>query len=381
MRTRAGTHRRWRWTIPATTLVLLLVTSCAGARPPVPPPGAPLEISVSGNRLVDQGGRTVRLQGVNRSGSQYACTTGPSTFEGPTDAAAVDAMRSWGINAVRVSLDEHCWLGVNGLPVGRDGADYRRDVVGYVDRLTALGLVVIVDLHWSAPGGVPASAATDVADPLRPMPDRDHAPAFWRSVAATFAPNRAVLFDLFNEPFPDLEDATDPRATDEAWRCVRDGGVCARVGFLAAGMQELVDAVRSTGARNTVLVAGPQYAGVLDRWLTNRPVDPLGQLVASIHVYGPPPDQTSCSTPDCWSAQIAPVAREVPVVIGEMGDQDCSSGVVDPLMDFADAHGISYLAWAWITADCASEPSLISDYDGTPTAYGSAVRARYLGRG
>jgi hypothetical protein len=212
------------------------------------------------------------------------------------------------------------------------------------------------------------------------MPDRDHAPVFWRSVAATFQPNRGVLFDLFNEPYPDLNDGADNNATDEAWRCVRDGGVCPRVGFVATGMQELVDAVRATGARNPILVAGPQYAGVLDRWLAYRPNDPLGQLIASIHIYGPPPNQTPCSTPECWSAQIEPVARDVPIVIGEMGNMDCSSGVVRPLMDFADAHGVSYLGWAWVTNDCATEPSLISNYDGTPTAYGIAVREHFLRR-
>ena len=331
-----------------------------------------------GNRLADQYGRTLRLLGVNRSASHYACTTGPDTFDGPVDDAAVEAMRSWAITAVRVSLNEQCWLGVNGFPFGRSSADYRRDIVDYVNRLTAAGLVVIVDLHWNAPGSERAAATRGVTDPLKPMADRDHAPAFWRSVATTFEPNRAVLFDLFNEPFPGLNDAVDPNATDEAWRCVRDGGVCAGVGFVAAGMQELVDAVRSTGARNPILVAGPQYAGVLDRWLAYRPNDPLGQLIASIHIYGPPPHNTACSTPECWSAQIEPLAREVPVVIGEMGDMDCSSGVVNPLMDFADANGVSYLGWAWVTDDCAAEPSLISNYDGTPTAYGVAVREHFL---
>jgi hypothetical protein len=61
-----------------------------------------------------------------------------------------------------------------------------------------------------------------------------------------------------------------------------------------------------------------------------------------------------------------------------MGDMDCSTGLVDPLMDFADAHGVGYLGWAWVTDDCASEPSLISRWDGTPTAYGRAVRDHFL---
>jgi hypothetical protein len=376
--------RRRPWTVVVAVVLVLVATACGASEPrpaPVaaPPPGAPLEVTVAGNRLVDQQGRQLQLRGVNRSGTQYACTTGPNTFDGPVDDGAVAAMRSWAVNAVRVSLNEHCWLGLDGLPVGRSSADYRRDIGDYVHRLTAVGLVVVLDLHWNGTGTVPSGARSGAADPLQPMADRDHAPSFWRSVAGTFAADRAVLFDLFNEPFPDVGDAAETHATDEAWRCVRDGGTCPGVAYVAAGMQELVDAVRSTGARNPLLVGGPQYAGVLDQWLAHRPADPLGQLVASIHVYGPP-EQTACSTPQCWDDQIAPVARDVPVVIGEMGDMDCASGLVDPLMGFADAHGVSYLAWAWITDDCASEPSLISSYDGTPTTYGSAVRQHFLDR-
>ncbi len=363
-------RRQW-WT--ALLLVVLgAATSCGMASPGADGPTADaattgdLTVTVSGNHLVDQHGRTLQLRGVDRSGTQYACTTGPGAFDGPVDQPAIDAMRSWEITAVRVSLNEQCWLGINGLPVGGDAAGYRTAVTGFVDRLTASGLAVIVDLHWSAPGDQKALGQ-------QAMADRDHAPAFWRSVAAAFAGDRAVLFDLDNEPHPATDDVTQP-ASEDAWTCVRDGGDCPGVGFTAAGSQELVDAVRSTGAANPILVGGPQFAGVLDRWTAYRPTDPRHQLVASIHIYGPPPNQTACAAASCWDATIAPLARTVPVVVGEMGDMDCRSGVVDPLMDWADTHGVSYLAWGWVTSDCAGEPALISDYRGTPTPYGAAVR-------
>ncbi|MDD7942006.1 glycoside hydrolase family 5 protein [Actinomycetospora lutea] len=354
----------------APALVVLVAVSCSAATPPgdtapVPlsagGPGTPV-VTVAGNRLVDGRGEPVALRGVNRSGTQYACTYGPDTFDGPVDQPAIDAIRSWGVTAVRVSLNEQCWLGLNGLPVGRRAEEHRRDVVDLVDRLTAQGLVVIVDLHWNAPGSTRALGQ-------QPMADRDHAPAFWRSVAATFAANRAVLFDLYNEPYPDRN-----TASDTAWRCVRDGGTCPGVDFATAGMQELVDAVRSTGAVNPILVAGPQWAGSVDRWLEYRPDDPAQQLVASIHIYGPAPDETACPTQACWDATIAPLALQVPVVIGEMGNMDCTSSVIEPLAAWADGRGIGYLAWGWVTSDCAEEPALISDYGGTPTPYGAGLR-------
>ena len=45
-------------------------------------------------------------------------------------------------------------------------------------------------------------------------------------------------------------------------------------------------------------------------------------------------------------------------------------------MSWLDSQGISYLAWAW-NADfaCSSGPGLITDYTGTPTAYGAAYKA------
>ena len=338
---------------------LLLAVSCASL--PTTARERPV-LSVSGNRLVDDAGNTVRLLGVNRSGTQYACVSGHGVFDGPVDAPAVDAMRSWEITAVRVSLNEQCWLGINGLPKGYSNTVYQRAIAEYVDRLTGLGLIVVVDLHWNAPG---ARRAQD----QQAMADRDHAADFWRSVATTFRDNGAVLFDLYNEPHPDRGSATDA-----AWRCVRDGGQCPGVDFVAAGMQELLDAVRSTGARNPVLVAGPQYAGTLGQWMAYRPTDSLNQLVASVHIYGPPPDASPCWTAECWNEEIAPLARQVPVVIGEMGNTDCTPSVVEPLMRWADDHGVSYLAWSWITSDCAGEPALITDYGGTPTPYGVGVR-------
>ncbi|MDT7744108.1 MAG: endoglucanase, partial [Actinomycetota bacterium] len=173
-------HGRW-WAV-LLLVVLGAASSCGGVSPPDPDasPAASatttgaLSVTVSGNRLVDQHGRTLQLRGVNRSGAQYACTTGPSVFDGPTDAAGIDAMRSWQVTAVRVSLNEQCWLGINGLPVSGDAAGYRRAVTDFVGRLTAAGLVVIVDLHWNAPGDKKALGQ-------QAMADRDHAPDFWRS--------------------------------------------------------------------------------------------------------------------------------------------------------------------------------------------------------
>ncbi|MHB1571262.1 MAG: cellulase family glycosylhydrolase, partial [Solirubrobacteraceae bacterium] len=219
---------------------------------------------------------------------------------------------------------------------------------------------VILDLHWSSPvaGG---------ARGQQPMADAAHAPAFWHSVASAFRSDRALIFDLFNEPF------------GIGWHCWRDGCLVARSGpahgrpvYRAAGMQQLVNAIRSTGATQPLMLGGLNYASDLSGWVRNEPRDPLHQLIASEHTYG---GLSPCDG-GCLRAVLT-TARHVPVVFGELGETDCGQRYIDAKMAFADAHGMGYLGWAWDTGGgwtCRGGPSLISSYAGTPTAFGIGLR-------
>ena len=234
-----------------------------------------------------------------------------------------------------------------------------------MDALNAAGMYVIVDMHFSSTGGAKKAKGQ------LPMPDERYAPAFWTSVATAFKGDPAVIFDLFNEPYPN-------RNTDSAasWTCDLKGsagGTCKGFQYQAAGMQQLLDAVRSTGATNVVMVGGPQYAGDLDQWLAYAPVDPIGQLAASVHIYWHTPahpDYSPCYNSSCWDDVLAPLGTKVPIVVGEFGELDCGDSLYPPFLDFADQHGISYLGWAWFVGSCAKEPSLITRYSGAPSAYG-----------
>ena len=359
----------------------VLAPAPAPTHRPAHVPDRKLSISISGNHFVDQDGATVRLLGVNRSGTQYACAEGTGFFDGPADNSSIASIRKWGATAVRINGNEDCWLGINGVQAKYSGANYRAAIGDYVNRINAHGMYAIFDLHHSAPG-------TMLATGQQPMADRDHAPAYWRGVANYFKYNHAVLFDLYNEPYPDSN-----HDTAAAWACVRDGGACPGVNFTAAGMQELVRAVRATGARNPILIGGPQYAGDLDRWTAYKPADPANQLAASVHIYyNTPanPEWAPCDYLSCWTATMAPLAATTPIVIGEVGEHDCDYDLIygrglsptqPSLLDWADQHGISYLGWSWIAnggSNCAEEPSLISDYSGTPTRFGLGIRSHLL---
>jgi Cellulase (glycosyl hydrolase family 5) len=321
-------------------------------------------VAVSGNHIVDESGEPVRLLGVNRSGAEYACLQGRRVFDGPSNSASVQAMAAWRIDAVRVPLNEDCWLGVNGIGAAVGGRAYQHAIEQYVQTLESQGMVAILDLHWAAPG-------KNLASGQWPVPDLDHAPRFWTSVARAFAGNHGVIFDLFNEPYT------------TSWPCWLNGCTtrfrAARrvVSYQSAGMQTLVNAVRSTGATQPIMVGGLRYSSDDSQWLAFEPADPDHQLIVSFHNY----NFGDCNTEACWNSSIAPLAETVPVVTDELGEGGCRQGYIDRDMSWADGHGVSYLGWAWDSTSapsgwgCSSGPALIKDYNGTPTAFGAGLKS------
>ena len=322
-------------------------------------PAAIQGLHVSGNKIVNTAGTQVHLYGVNRSGGEYMCVQGRGIFDGPVDAQSVQYMLNWKINAVRIPLNEDCWLGINGVAASMSGSAYQQAVINYVNLLNSVGIVAILDLHWGAPGTTLATAQT-------PMPDADHSIAFWSSMATTFKGNSSVILDLFNEPYPDSNSDTTA-----GWTCWRDGGTCAGVTYQVAGFQSLVNAVRATGNTNIIMLGGLEYSNALSNWLTYKPTDSAGNLVASWHSY----NFNLCASSTCWNSQVLPVMQSVPLIAGEIGENDCAHTYIDPLMSWLDTNGGNYLAWTWDAwGICASGPVLINDYYGSPTAFGQGLK-------
>jgi endoglucanase len=320
------------------------------------PAKATMAIHVRGNQLVNAEQQPIRLLGVNFSGAEYACIQDRGIWSAPTDQEAIEAMASWHINVVRIPLNEDCWLGINGAPAAYSGANYQQAIHEFVAALHDAGMYVILDLQWSAPG---ANQATSLQD----MADLDHSPEFWSSVAHSFREDPAVLFDLYSEPH------------EISWECWLDGCTLPWSGggtWQTAGMQTLVDAVRSQGATQPLLLGGVEWSNDLSGWLAHLPNDPQHQLVASVHVY---PNNT-CSVAACWSQTLASIAARYPLVAGEIGEFDCEDHFINQFMNWADDHEVSYLGWTWNTFECTSGPALISSPNGTPTAFGEGLRER-----
>jgi hypothetical protein len=285
------------------------------------------------------------------------------------DQASVTAIRSWKVRAVRVPLNEECWLATPSVPAGApSGATYQQNVKDYVNLLISNGITPIVEMHWNY--GLytgPSSGCSDVkATCQKPMPDAQYAPSFWTGVANAFKGNNAVVFDLFNEPYPE-------RATGDVtsgWKCWRDGGTCSGIGYPVAGFQKLVDTVRATGATNVIMVGGLAYSNDAAQMLTYLPADPLNNLMGFAHIY----NFNTCSTTSCYDTTFAAVAQKIPFALTEIGENTCGHSFVDTIMNWADAKNIGYLGWTWNNWDCSTGPSLITDWNGTPTAYGLGLK-------
>jgi Cellulase (glycosyl hydrolase family 5) len=245
------------------TLVVALVLAAlpGAARAAAPQP------VVQGARMVDaRTGATWVARGVNWPSFEYACQQGWGYSSDGANAAT--AIAAWHATAVRIPLNQDCWLGDDGQPAFGDVAGYRAAVQSFVTALEGAGLVPILDLHRSGPNGV-------VADGQRALGD-DRSPAFWASVAGAYHDDASVLFDAFNEPYSRYDG--DTLTFDLTWSCWRDGGVACGAGapkqndmqapfdgtrYTPAGMAALVAAIRGAGAPQPILVGGVDYSNDL----------------------------------------------------------------------------------------------------------------------
>ncbi|MHB8718420.1 MAG: cellulase family glycosylhydrolase [Candidatus Dormibacteria bacterium] len=380
----AAATRRWLGAGGA----ILVLSSCGGPAPagrataaatPAPVTTSSLAVRVVGNTLVDAGGTPIRIVGVNRIAG--FCTR-PAPFSsiiyGPSDSASVDQMASWNINVVRLTLNEDCWLGINGAPAAFSGSVYRNAIVAYVNLLHSRGIFAIIDLHGDAPG-------TTLSVTGQAMADEDHAPAYWTSVATTFAHDPATVFEPYNEPHITTSNAL----TTNPWDCWLNGCTITQLvpgehqapvplQWSSAGMQQLVDTIRATGAANVITLSGLSLASDLSGIITHLPQDPLHQLAATFHNYGQSATQNGGCGPSCWDSVIAPLAARLPVITDELGEPDCQTSYVSQYMSWADQHGVSYLPWVWTTWGCTNHGyGLLSDWSGTPNSYGAVFRDHF----
>ena len=134
-------------------------------------------LKVKGNRLVDQTGKEIWLQGLAIPSMEWN-PKGEHIKE-----SFVKAVKDWNANCIRLPLKSAFWFGEGAKHyTQKDGGEaYRALVDELVGYATSNGCYVVLDLHeYKAP--TPKHAA------------------FWKEAAARYANHPGVLFDILNEP-------------------------------------------------------------------------------------------------------------------------------------------------------------------------------------
>lgn len=311
--------------------------------PPTPGTGTPLpathRFSVEGSQLTLDGSPFVP-RGVSLAGfiARYRELGAP--YVDARDAFGPDELsraRGFGADTLRLVISQN----VLAPPLGLGGLAYRRTLHDAVIQARTLGFVVILALDDSSLSG--DSQATG-------LPDAATA-ATWTDIAAQYASDPGVAFELFRSPVGD--------STVASWRSWR------------SGMQRSLDAVRGAGATNVVIADGLDHGHTL----AGAPQlnDPAGQLVYGVEPYPRPGDG-----PQSWRSDFGTMAATAPVLATEW-DAPSRPPLLDPtpqicdqstpqlaasLLDYLGAHGIGLIGYAFDLPG-----TLVRDTTGALTSY------------
>lgn len=300
---------------------------------------SPLPLHTSGNALYDNAGKPVVLKGLNICSLEW--TNGGDHLM----ASVRKAIDIWHATLIRLPIAQDRWEGrmpddKSGPNLSDGGAAYRKLVDGVIAAASASGVYVLVDLHWSDMGAWGSNLGQ------HKMPD-DNSALAWRDIAARYAGNPGVLFDLYNEPH------------DVSWQVWRNGGnvVEDSAAYHSPGMQGLADAVRSTGANNVIAVGGLAYAFDLSGIAKGNAISGPN-IIYSCHIY---PAQ-----PSDWDASVGAVGAMAPVLIGEFGSDSTSdyARFIPRMIRWVNEHHYSAAAWCMHTE---ATPCLIASWNYDPT--------------
>ena len=328
-----------------------------------PAPPAPAPLHVVKTQLQNSRGERVRLRGVNAASLEWT-----SDGEGHILATVTTAIRDWHVNVIRLPLAQDRWFGK--APEQKDEGNAYRDLVRkVVDTCAGRGCYVILDLHWSDAGQWGQQIGQ------HKMPDRNSV-AFWKDAAGTYRDHPAVMFDLYNEPH------------DVSWDLwlkggpvtERDGRAGKELKYEAVGMQELLDTVRATGAKNVVVAGGIDWAYDLSGILAGRQLaDPRGHgVVYANHTYPFKGD-----TVPRWIGKMETATKTLPVIVSEFGAESRGRAYslgerwVRQVLPALHDHDWDWTAW---DLHPFAGPRLISDWKYTPTPwFGRWVKEALIG--
>jgi len=309
-------------------------------------------------------------------GDPSLCASASLAIEGPLDNSSIGPMLTWGINTVRIILNEFCWLNINGAVYA--GATYQNTIKSYVDLLTKNSFAVMFVLGAAGAGPTAAPFQMD------PMPNYNHSVPFWRSVATAYKNYTNVLFQLYDRPYPD----GGAFNTTAGWSCWRDGNNSCPTdanGFRnTAGFSSIIKNIRTIDTKRIIYVSGISYGNGMAAWNAYKPTDSVHKTLPLVSIDNSM--YTPCNNPSCWALTIEYLVddEDFPLFwsVYDFGEDasDCYCSISCQGAKFGiEAYYMSMSAGYWDADVSCIAGSMLWDWTGTPTpTYGTGIRALYL---
>lgn len=292
-------------------------------------------LSVKENVFVDESGRVVRLAGVSFSDPDKLEKEGHWNFKYFKEA------KKWGCNVVRFPVHPYTWR-------YRGAEAYMQLLDKGVKWAEKAGLYVIVD--WHSIGNLPGNKYPH----FNYATNWDETVKFWKLMAERYRNNSVVAcYELFNEPIEE-----EHSLNWKVWRPM---------------MEKLIDEIRKIDNRKICLVAGMNWAYLLDEVIEN----PVNRSNVA-YVTHPYPQKREQPWEDKWDADWGKVTEYYPIIATELGfvgagergehipvigDETYGKAIID----YFDKKGVSYTIWCF---DPDWAPTLIKDYKFTPSRQG-----------
>ncbi|HLX59311.1 MAG TPA: cellulase family glycosylhydrolase [Ktedonobacteraceae bacterium] len=258
------------------------------------------------------------------------------------NAGVFRAIASWHMNVLRLPVSTWYYTQANFLT--------KLDTI--ISQANQAGLYVVIAAFDNAKSGSPYGSNADV-------PKTENI-QFWRDIASRYANNPMVLFDILNEP-----------SNLTAQNYLYGGGsVTGSTGKVAniIGLQPLVDAIRSTGAKQIIIAD----AGIPAANPSIRIHDP--NVMYTIHIY----EGIGAGSPSIWDQGWGSLLGNYPLYYGEWAvlpnsliPGQCQSYTpanadsdTNTFLQYMQSRNISWTAWEFRTY------YLIQDYTNfTPTTF------------
>jgi endoglucanase len=283
-------------------------------------------LHIQGNHFVDASGKQVVLRGVTVPNFQLGCNA-----DGHYQPSDFQAIQSWGMNAVRITLNSTSWVaGSNGC----SAQEYQKEVQTSVTNAESQGFYVMLVLQWETPD---SGTNEDNGANINMAYPQDK--TFWKQVVAAYAADAHIGFVPVTEPHD---------VSWDQWYNGWNGG---------PGMKELVQMITTAAPNHIIFVNGINWAKDVT-FLTNNYAITGSNIAYEVHIYG---DWPRGLTDD--------LMQKYPIIAGEYGIDTALGGgpdMVAKVMNYFESHKTGYFAWGWTARGDTNVLHLLDSWSGAP---------------